>query len=113
MCLDNVGDFKYGRLDGLNIFQDIWNRETLHDKLMEILDLYLTVDEEAIIQLRFGFGHEYFDTPDWQKPNKPLTMKKIAELTGHSPKQVKAKLDSAMEKLQQEEVKYQLMKWRR
>lgn len=100
-------------LDNMFIKQDAWNRITLHDKLMEIIDVYLTIDEAEAIQLHFGFGHEYFDTPDWQKPNKPLTLKKIAEIKNWPAKYVKKQIKSGMEKLQQEEVKYQLIEWRR
>ena len=101
------------RLDGLLVEQDDWNRETLHDKLMEILDNYLTFTEADIIMLKFGFGHEYFDTPDWQKPNKALTFKQIAEITNSTIKFVKFNYQSAMEKLQKEEVQFQLIEWRR
>lgn len=93
--------------------QDNWNRLTLHDKLIEIIDVYLTNQEKDIVQLKFGFGHDYFDTPDWQKPNKALTLKQISEVTDMSAKNVKMHLHNAMEKLQQEEVKYQLLEWRR
>lgn len=110
---DNDSDFKYGRLDGLLIEQDNWNRLTLNTKLLEILDSYLSFDESEIIKLKFGFGHEYFDTPDWQKPNKALTVKQIASVTKIAPKKIKAIYDSALAKLQTEEVKYQLLEWKR
>lgn len=105
--------FKYGRLDGLYIEQDNWNRLTLHDKLMEIIDFYLTFEEADVVLLKYGFGHEYFDTPDWQKPNKALTMKKIGEITGDTNQRIKVLHDSALLKLQQEEVQFQLIEWRR
>ena len=101
------------RLDGLLVEQDNWNRLTLHDKLMEVLDLYLTFEEADVIKLKFGFGHEYFDTPDWQKPNKALTFQKIADITKTPLKYVKFRYHSAMQKLQSEEVQYQLIEWRR
>lgn len=86
-------------------------RLALHDKLIDILDEFLTLEEEDIIKLKYGFGHVYFDTPDWQKPNKPLTREKIAKIQGCSIKRILVHEDKAMKKLQMPEVQLKLMPW--
>ena len=106
-------DFTVDRLDGIYVAQDNWNRLTLHDKLIEILDSYLTFQEQDVIKLTYGFGHDYFDNPDWQKPNKALSLRKVGELLEISATHVGRILSSALDKLQCEEIQYQLLPWRR
>ena len=109
---DNPTEFKGGWLDLIwNPHEKDFNRMTLNETLLDILDDYLTLEEEDIIKLKFGFGHEYFDSPDWQRPNKPLTVAKIAEVMELSVKQVRLRLDSALTKLKTEEIQYKLTKW--
>lgn len=86
-------------------------KSALNKMLIDIMDEFLTLEEEDITKLRFGFGHKYFDTPDWQRPNKPLTREKVAKILNCSIKRVKVHEEKAMKKLQTDEVKFKLLPW--
>lgn len=110
MALTHSWDNLNGEFNNFQYISPI-NRLSLHHDLIDTMKEFLTFEEEDIIKLKFGFGHVYFDTPDWQNPNKPLTREKIAKILSCSIKRVKVREEKAMDKLRTDEVKARLIEW--
>ena len=85
---------------------DIRSRMSLHNVFLDIFDEYLTFEQSDLIRLHYGFAHEHFD--DWQKPQKALSLRVIADKYNIGVKRVRDEIDKAMIILRSDEVKYKL-----
>ena len=85
---------------------DMRSRMSLHNIFLDIFDEFLTFEQSDLIRLHYGFAHEHFD--DWQKPQKALSLRVIANKYNIGVKRVRDEMDKAMIILRSDEVKYKL-----
>ena len=85
---------------------DTRSRMSLHNIFLDIFDEFLTFEQSDLIRLHYGFAHEHFD--DWQKPQKALSLRVIADKYNIGVKRVRDEMDKAMIILRSDEVKYKL-----
>ena len=99
-----IGNYGTG-LDFLGEW-DMRSRMSLHNIFLDIFDEFLTFEQSDLIRLHYGFAHEHFD--DWQKPQKALSLRVIADKYNIGVKRVRDEMDKAMIILRSDEVKYKL-----
>ena len=85
---------------------DMRSRMSLHNIFLDIFDEFLTFEQSDLIRLHYGFAHEHFD--DWQKPQKALSLRVIADKYNIGVKRVRDEMDKAMIILRSDEVKHKL-----
>ena len=99
-----IGDYGLGE-DFLGEW-DIPDRLSLHTTLLNVLNEYLTLEQEDYIKLHYGFGMVSID--DWQKEKKAMSLRKIADMAGIGVKRVRDQIDNAMLILKTDEIKHKL-----